>query len=74
MTASDGSSRETTGIALVLDPEFVDLSEKQTEYIAKLEAVAPQADVGGWLFRSRKFSADEAQRSLKIYIRPASAQ
>jgi hypothetical protein len=75
MTRADGSSREITGIALVLDPAFSDhYDEEQSRLIATLDAAAPQADVGTWLFRSWRFSADEEKLSLKIYTRAVQSE
>jgi hypothetical protein len=71
MTAADGSCSETTGIAIVLDPSFADFSDEQkSQLIAKLDAAAPEAGIGSWLFRSWKFNDGEEKLSLKIYSRP----
>jgi hypothetical protein len=70
MTTADGSSRKTTGVGFVFDPSFPDTSDDvKADLIAKLDAAAPEAAIGSWLFRTWRFDADEAKLSLQVYSR-----
>lgn len=74
MTAPDGASRTNTGVGLVLDPSFPDISDDvQADLIAKLDAAASEAAIASWLFRTWRFDRDEAKLSLKVYARSQSA-
>jgi len=78
VTRADGSSHESTGVALILDLPFGDLhnkdeSRRSAEFVARLDRVAPQANGRrSWLFVREEVIAAHAGHCKKIYTRTVS--
>jgi hypothetical protein len=72
ITRADGSSYESTGIALVLDPPLSQLRDEEEgrasgDLLAKLQPAAPHAS--SWLFVSEQIIAAHANHCRKVYTR-----
>ena len=74
VTRADGSSYDSTDVALILDPPFGDLRDEDevrgsAEFVARLESAAPANGRRHWIYATEELIAAHADHCQKVYTR-----